>query len=232
MKTVRTGGGLGAPTRPYFKQAEIERTCVDELRQAGFLPGALGPVRIDRFVETRFKVSIEYDDLPSGVLGFTRFSDKGVDAIVVSRALADAGDRTSERRLSSTIAHEGGHGLLHAALFVLGDARPLFEGAIDDRNRVLCRDEAVTGVRHGYDGRWWEHQANLMMASLLIPEPLAITCLKDLVRERGQLGRRVLEDVDRQTAARRLAETFEVSLTLATYRADALYPPEGAQLTL
>ena len=57
--------------RPYFKLGEIEEICTDALQSADLYPSSPEPIRIDRFVEKRFG-DFEYQDLPDGVLGFTR----------------------------------------------------------------------------------------------------------------------------------------------------------------
>jgi hypothetical protein len=140
MKTFRTKSGPFSE-RPHFEPAEIDRICDDELRKAGLCPSSSQAIRIDRFVEKRFKVSPEYQDLPEGVLGYTRFTKKGVDAIVISAALDAAKDKVAERRLRTTLAHEAGHGLLHAYLFALDD-KPmhLFDADSHADHKILCRD--------------------------------------------------------------------------------------------
>src|SRR6185503_3785773 len=96
--------------RPFFKSEEIESLCQAELKQFGLLPEHPAPIRIERFVEKRFGITPLYEELPSGVLGFTRFNENGVEAIVVSRSLAEEDTKSSERRISTTLAHEAGHG--------------------------------------------------------------------------------------------------------------------------
>src|SRR6266849_9353907 len=121
---------------------------LDELQKINLYPAVPSPVRIDRFVEKRFGVVPTYEDLPSGLLGFTRFGSKGVEEIVVAKALDHEGTQPAERRLRTTLAHEGGHGLLHAHLFVLG-SRPdsLFgDGLAHDAQKILCREGGVSGV--------------------------------------------------------------------------------------
>ena len=43
---------------------------------------------MDRFIEKRFNIVPQYDDVPDGILGFTKFGTKGPEAVVVSRSLA------------------------------------------------------------------------------------------------------------------------------------------------
>src|ERR1700722_12293716 len=116
MRTFHSKSGAIAK-RPYFRPAEIDQICVDELRKVGLYPVSPEPIRIDRFVEKRFGVEPTYEDLPEGVLGFTQFGNDGVVAIVISASLDAEKGRVAERRVRTTFAHEAGHGLLHAHLF-------------------------------------------------------------------------------------------------------------------
>ena len=111
MKPFRSGP---SSKQPYFTHSQIDQICCDELRNEGLLPNSPEPIRIDRFIEKRFKVSPTYEDLPDGVLGFTRFGKNRVKAVVISAALDAEGGKVAERRVRTTMAHEGGHGLLHA----------------------------------------------------------------------------------------------------------------------
>ena len=80
MKTFATAGrsAIGAP---ILSDGEIERICSDALREVDLYPKEPGPVRIERFITKRFGVTPIYEALPAGVLGFTCFGEKGVDAV-------------------------------------------------------------------------------------------------------------------------------------------------------
>jgi hypothetical protein len=88
--------------RPHFEPIEIDRICDDELRKENLFPATPSAIRIERFVEKRFGVTPEYDDLPEGVLGYTRFGNNGVEAIVISAVLDAAVGKVSERRVRTT----------------------------------------------------------------------------------------------------------------------------------
>jgi len=235
MKTFKQKGGPFAE-RPYFELNDIERICADELHAVGLLPSEPGPVRIERFIEKRFGVSPIYDELPDGVLGYSEFGAKGVQAIVVSQVLAGEASTTASRRVSTTLAHEAGHGLLHAHLFVLGAPQRGLFGQEVTSPKILCRTDsspiAVTGKR--YDGRWWEHQANLAIGALLLPRRLVAKCLRSLIVSSGTLGLgQELPAGERERAALRIAEVFDVNPVVARIRLSELYPPtRGGQLTL
>ena len=111
MKTFKAKAGPFAE-RPFYTDADVETICSDELSKLGLLPNQPQPIRVDRFVERRF-VTPSYEDLGEGILGLTKFSAKGVAEIIVSIRLDAEGSRVSGRRIRTTLAHEGGHGLLH-----------------------------------------------------------------------------------------------------------------------
>ncbi len=55
MKTFRSRSGPFIE-RPHFEPSEIDRICADELRKEGLYPNSPAAIRIDRFVEKRFRV--------------------------------------------------------------------------------------------------------------------------------------------------------------------------------
>lgn len=236
MKNFVANSGLFVE-RPFFKPEDFERICHDELKQQGLLPPEPAPVRIDRFVEKRFRVQPSYENLPVGLLGFTLFGPEGVEEIVVSKALDEEGTQSAERRLRTTLAHESGHGLLHAHLFASG-TRPdsLFGDAIDDRApKILCRPGGIVGSETTRKPRyqWWEYQANQAMGALLLPKSLVQTALASVLVPQGVLGMPVLPENQRDVASRLLADTFDVNPVVARLRLQGLFPAvaEG-QLTL
>jgi hypothetical protein len=219
---------------PYYTSSQIDNMCCDELRNEGLLPSLPEPVRIDRFIEKRFKISPQYESLPPGVLGFTRFGKNGVKAVVISAALDAERGKVAERRVRTTMAHEGGHGLLHAHLFAL-DEIPLhlFDTDSHSADQILCRD--VHGdakqVRR-YDGRWWEVQANRAMSGLLCPRPLVQAAIKPFLSPAGLLGVEVLAENRREAAVRALADIFDVNPAVTRIRINELFPPQTEQMHL
>jgi hypothetical protein len=238
MRTYRAKAGPFAE-QPFYKASEIESICMDELQKVNLYPSDPAPIRIDRFIEKRFDIQPTYEDLPRGLLGFTLFGEKGVEKIVVTKLLDDEGTRPAERRLRTTLAHECGHGLLHAHLFVLG-SRPdsLFGDELaDDAQKILCREDGVSGVggipmkKPPY--RWWEYQANQAMGALLLPESLTRKALASLLTAQGTFGQPRLQPDRREEAIRLLADTFDVNPVVARIRIEGLYPPAAdLQLTL
>lgn len=235
MKTFKAKSGP-FQERPYYEAVDIERMCTTELREAGLYPAKPEPIRIDRFIEKRFKVTPTYEEMAEGVLGWTKFGPNGVEAIVVARSLGEATSVVAERQHSSTLAHEAGHGLLHTHLFVLGaDNGSLFpKGSDVEPSRILCRDghSAKATPRRGYDGRWWEVQANMAMAALLLPRGLVETSLAPLLAT-GSLGRGTLEADRREDAVYLVSETFAVNPIVARIRLTEIFPDtDGTQLIL
>jgi len=233
MKTYRPKSGPFSE-RPHFEPSEIDRICIDELRKEGLYPNSPEAIRIDRFVEKRFGVVPQYEDLPSGVLGFTKFTKKGVEAIVVAMALNAEKGKVAERRVRTTLAHEAGHGLLHAYLFAL-DEKPLhlFDADSHSDHKILCRDvQGDERKSRAYDGRWWEFQANRAMGGLLCPRALVQEAVKPFLVPSGSLGAVSLDEKRRDEAARALADIFDVNTIVAKIRITELYPAETGQLRL
>lgn len=233
MKTIAARSGQFAE-RPYYELMEIERICGDALKSVGLMPDAPEPIRIDRFVEKYFGKPPRYESLPDGVLGFTEFGRHGVRAIVVTAALDDEGTTAAERRIRSTLAHESGHGLLHAHLFALGELpKGLFDGNHMSGPGIMCRDVHGAPAHSGYAGKWWEFQANRGIGCLLMPRKLVRLAAAPFCTTTGQLGSPILAAEKREEAARRLAELFDVNPVVARLRLDELLPlPKDGQLSL
>jgi len=238
MREYRTSTGPFLE-RPFYELSEIERICLEELRAVSLYPSNPEPIRIERFIEKRFAVSPIYEQLPDGVLGYTAFGPRGVEQIVVSTALCDTGSKSAERRINSTLAHEAGHGLLHAHLFVLGSQSMSLFGGDSDVNptKMLCREESVSGEpncqKAKYDGRWWEFQANRAIGALLLPRSLVQNCLGPLLKENGLLGTKTLHPSLHEKAAELLANVFDVNPIVAKIRVVEIYKEElSGQLTL
>src|SRR5579862_1586261 len=109
MRIYRTTEGPFAEA-VYYTDADIENLCCDELRNVGLLPSTPEPVRVDRFIEKRFKVTPGYENLPDGILGLTKFGPRGVEEVVIANSIEEFGSVAAERRIRSTLAHECGHG--------------------------------------------------------------------------------------------------------------------------
>jgi hypothetical protein len=205
---------------------------MDEVRaKAGggiFEPGR--GVDVEAILERVYKVSPDYVDLPPGVLGRTNFHPDGRLEVQVSRELSDAAeiDPVARRRLRRTLAHECAHIVEHRHLHVPELLMPsLFGEAPREIPKVLCRQEAVESFKNpgapGYDGQWWEYQANRGMASLLLPKYETAEYLRGLLVGKG------LTSIERALAAGRTEEVvrevmaaFDVSRQVVVFRLQEL----------
>lgn len=216
--------------QPYYTPKEVEQICTEELQSVRLFPYHPEPIRIERFIEKRFKITPTYEELPEGFLGFTEFGQKGVKGIGVSKLLTDEGSKVSERRVNSTLAHEAGHGLLHAHLFVIGQQpHLLFGGAIDsNKPKILCRNDTIQGLQSyrkvGYNGCWWEYQANLAIGSLLLPKSLFMVSMEPFLIEEGIMGSCRLDRTRQEEAVKTLAQIFDVNPIVVKIRIEALFP--------
>jgi hypothetical protein len=233
MKYVPTTVGP-FPERPYFTNDEIEAICVEELMAVDLLPDCPEPIRIERFIEKRFGVSEEYEDLGDGILGMTQFGPKGVHRIIVARSLEDEGTEVAARQIRTTLAHEAGHGLLHAAMFVSNDQQKLFGDLSDPvQPKVLCRTRALDSGARSYNGEWWEYQANRVIGGLLMPRDLVLCALKRYLMLNGSLGTVSLNRFSQDEATKVLAEVFDVNPAVSRIRLEVLFPRgEGSQMYL
>jgi len=234
MRTLRTSAGPFGE-RPFYTDDEIERMCSDALAETALMPREPGAVRIERFIEKRFKAPVIYERLSAEVLGFTEFGPSGVQAIHIAEA-SDASSKSEARRINSTLAHEAGHGLMHAHLFALGlDHGRLFGNDPDvTSQRVLCRDEDSQSIRskRRYDGRWWEFQANRAIGALLMPKEIFLLFMKQFVEERGTFGLPTLPLERRSEAIAAAANMFDVNPAAARIRVEGFFSDASNQLTL
>lgn len=215
MKVLRAKKGPFTE-RPYYELKDIEAMCIQELQSVGLYSEKPEPIRIDRFVEKRFNLAPEYEDLEDGVLGLTTFGSKGVERIIVTRSLDRENTKAAERRIRTTLAHEAGHGLLHSHLFLLASKQPMLDGFANSP-QVLCRDVHTESTEKvNYDGRWWEHQANLVIGTLLLPRPLVIKALSSFISN-DQLS-------NRAKAVLELSEIFNVNPVVAKIRINEICP--------
>jgi len=96
-----------------------------------------------------------------------------------------------------------------------------------------CREINDSLPKKGYDGKWWEFQANQVIGALLLPKMLLIKALDQFLIESGTFGTKILDPRQRMQAINFLSDTFNVNPAAAKARVDLLYPTEASnQLTL
>jgi hypothetical protein len=229
---VRTRRSQSGPFREqvYYGDHDFESICLDALKASACLPTAPSPVRIDRFVEKHFG-NLQFVDLGPNILGCTEFSAQGVSAILISSSLEEETGKPAERRLRSTIAHEAGHGLLHAHLFAdlaAAQAQSQFaDWTNPSKPRILCREidgASSSGQTPSYSGRWWEYQANRCIGSLLLPQRLFMAAVEPYGHQRGILGTLVVPADKRHVAVEGLADLFNVNPAVVRIRLEQLCP--------
>lgn len=220
----------------FIPEPRIERKCSDALRSTGLMPDEPAPIRIDRFAEKHFGIGIEYDDLSTygqGVMGACRFKRDGtVFRILVDAELAEQDSKLAEKVVRSTIAHESGHGLFHGELFsekFQAEAEIKAAGFFEPSRRdgLLPDGFACRGldapIKAGNRFDWWEVQANMAMAALLLPMNLVSQHLDQIMKPLVPSLNEVCGLV---------ADRFEVSVTMARYRIETAYERRVSQPSL
>ena len=209
------------PLRLHYEVAEIDTICRDALKSCDLLPKQPAPVDIERFLEKYFGVRVLYEDLGESILGCTVFAKNGaVTGFFISSKIEEAGTKSSERRARSTIAHEGGHGLLHPKLFIEEQTGNLFGEQTNSQKltKFMCRpaDIGAVEITQTYNGQWWEWQANRAIGGLLLPKSLVRIAVADFLLD-GQFGSH-LEESRRVEAEKLVAETFDVNPAVSRIR--------------
>jgi hypothetical protein len=237
---MRAFGARSGPfeNRLRFSPAEIDDMCVEALTKAELLPSSPQAIRIERFIEKYFSCPVRYEDIGNGVLGCTVFRQNGsVERVIISTTI-DEGHKTSERRIRSTLAHEGGHCLMHPILFMNADAHGTLNfGNVANHNldfsrrRILCRESDVfaTSVK-AYSGRWWEWQANRAIGGFLLPKKLVRPVCKQFGQVSPVTRSLSLLESKRYDAERAVADVFDVNPVVARIRLAELFPAATGQL--
>lgn len=153
--------------RLYFEDGEIDSIMsivLDEVKRPRI--AALPAIDVEK-VMLRLDLEPVYSELPPGVLGVTSFEQDGTSKIMISNKLADRAsvEQSFELSLRTTQAHELGHAKLHRPLYI-SNTPSLFNEPLPAP--IQCREKGIlTGF--GYNGEWWEFQANAAMAAVLMP---------------------------------------------------------------
>jgi len=236
MSPVRNAAGPFC-RRLYLHENRIEDVCRTALSAVDLMPSSPGPIRIDRFIFLRFGIEEEFKSLPEHIMGCAKFTRQGLKRIIINRQLAEEESMVSRVRVRSTLAHEAGHGLFHTDLFVeklnvesagqlFGEETGIFESV--DKDGFLCRAEA--GMQSVPKFEWWEYQANLAMAALLLPKHLLIEAARaELPRVLSGPG----SFEDRVAAAeRQLSTLFFVSRRMISIRLGQWWTEQAHQPSL
>jgi len=181
-------------------------------------------VDIEHFVDMEFGFSYEFRDLGEDCLGLMHFGETGPKDLFVPSKLDAPEEPTVNHRCRSTLAHECGHGLLHADLFVELWEHKKRTNSFEDSRRLITwreRNETVEGHFTKNSPDWWEYQANRMISSLLLPVFPLRAALRGWGHEPESLAAtRAWEDTD---LCAKVRDTFDVSLAVARIRLERLY---------
>lgn len=206
------GVRLWIPDNEFEEQMTLVRS------KAGsdvFAPGR--GVDVERILEQVLGVRPDYCDLAEGTLGRTQFRSDGQADVHISRELSDRAElsQITRRRLRSTIAHECGHIVFHRIL------HPKRAGTSSTGNdlkpEVMCRRKVIENT--GYQGEWWEYQANRGMVTLLLPHDLFLPAVREVLRRRdfeSMLDAAAKESLSRVVGD--LMDIFDTSFTMTVYR--------------
>jgi hypothetical protein len=233
MRIGKSAGGSAFSQTLYFKPGEIDRMCEDELRKANMLPDKPEPIDIELFTESHLECTVDYADIPQGVMGYTYFATTGKPTVVGISPDLDDGTATGTHRVRSTFAHEAGHCILHPILFMEDPTPKLLNHNLDfEKRRILCRPSDFNQTKQMYDGRWWEYQANCAIGGFLLPKKLVIIALAPFLTKSGGLGLEVLESMNRILAEREVSRIFSVSQAAARIRIEQIFPSDQEKTLL
>lgn len=231
MNYIRAKSGP-FPWRLWVTPEDVENLCRDALKEVSLYPDSPAPIRIERFLEKRFDVTAYYVEMPDAYLGCAQFDEYGLKKVCISKHLGETSSQSSQRRGRSTIAHEAGHGLLHWELWaqkfherqqmeLIGfDAAKPYEGI--GETGFNCGSAALGINPYEEEGKqrspWWEVQANMAMAALLLPWPLVTRAAhgyRPAIQAEHHLSAktRLIE-----AACRELAGVFDVNPVMVRYR--------------
>ena len=226
------------PQRYHFSRQDIEKAARDELRQVECLPKSAEPIDLEKYLFRRHdKLEPQStDSLATGVLGAADLMNPRKPAIWISEAVFDG----APARYRSTLAHEIGHLVLHASLYIDEEFPHIVarcRGGTDLARGFQCgidqiKEQPQAPLKSAHPLFHLEYQANLFMVAMLTPTPLVRACVEPwtCISTRRD-GSRIssLDESARPEAVALLAEKLQVSRELAKYRLEELFPPSSAQ---
>lgn len=217
--------------RFFLSDQKIEALAKSHLESLHLMPSSPSPVQIEKYCERRWHFAEDYRELDRGILGCASFSDNGVVDIAVSRDLCEDASRIGIVRTRSTLAHEIGHGELHADAYAAKicydrDQGGLFSQAPKNEIiKIACREEQIHSA-NSYE--WWETQANRYMVAVLLPKHLLREAVENWIPHQKNGGfrpiARMIED--------EISSIFEVSKEMARIAGEAMYESIMAERSL
>lgn len=214
--------------RPWFADREFETITAAALRAHDLMPAVPSAVNIELFTELQFGFPYRFEKMPKGVLGVMTFQESGPSEILINKTLDRPKHVQANRCCRSTLAHECGHGLLHAPLFseLWRDYRRCQKRGRAFTNRF---EERMENLEAGSDDlKWWEHQANRVMGALLVPRELLLAMLPQTTF--GAHAPATWTSVNRRVFADHVSLRFDVSIGLAERRIERIFPTRAPSL--
>lgn len=213
--------------RRWLEEHEFDDIAKEALKRHGLLPKEPSPVEIELFVDMEFGFSYEFHDLGEDCLGLIYIGERGPERLLIHENLDAPDDPVTNRRCRSTLAHECGHGLLHADLFIELWEHKKRTNSFEDSRRLITwreRGENIEGNLSKSSPDWWEYQADRMISALLLP----LNPLREALRAWGHdplqmKSNLAWQDHDLHAQVR---DTFDVSLAVARIRLERLYGRE------
>jgi len=202
-------------TRLYLSDDKIDDMCSEALSETHLLPAEPQPIRIDRFIEKKFRAQIIFEELDKGILGFTAWGADSVEEIHIAQPAGNS-PILEHRRENSTFAHEAGHCLMHTELYIEYSA--LARDHPELPPFILCREERTNTIPRKPNPKWWEVQANRAIGSLLMPKPLIPIFLEPFYAKFGTTKLSTLTGKARWEIAEAASNTFEVNQRVARIR--------------
>lgn len=215
--------------RLWIEPFEIEALIEEELRRAGQYPTLEAPVvDLERFIERHLRASLDqYAELPSSELGMTEFLVDDDPHVSISRTLTNAIESAPPPpgalgRWRATLAHEVTHVILHRDLYVRSPGQAsLFDLSSRQQGQpIRCLERDIVSRARGH---WREVQANLGMATLLMPRDVFGRAAREELA--GRLGHTAPPDAGSHEAARLvacLASRFATSRQATAIRLETL----------
>jgi hypothetical protein len=233
MKSGRSGfyRRRDGEERLWLSPIDIENTMEDALRTSEVFPTDENypTVDIERFIQRLGVRMDQYAELDDSVLGQTEFYVDGAPKILINRDLTGAIDNDetpqgTRGRWRATIAHEGGHVILHRVLFEVNrDQGGLFNLEVQSKSHRLMRCLKKNVLFRGSASDWREIQANMAMAELLMPLSLFRRVANKVMDQCGLKANALTNgSAAGTTLSRRMAALFDVSRQAAGIRLETL----------
>lgn len=180
------------PYRIWFETGEIDSLMENHLAEFSTKVKQIKepPIPVELFVEKY--ICAEFDNYAvlktdtDNILGATYFKDSGI-AIKIDKSLTESVDSNeSTGRYNFTVSHEAFHAIYHKELFAKDKNQLEFSG-FTKRQKIEClgRDLGIFSEKTNTKTPWWEVQANMGAAALLMPKTMF---LEHFIKERNAYG--------------------------------------------